>query len=238
MIKKALEYLVGLGAPNMDTINGDYYSDKPLHRIVNTDYAEEIYLTTLSSLVEYIKSGVDVMKGEMLVHVKSPTEVHLFSNLDDYRKRECAAIVRANLPTITMDRFVDKEMFNIALQSKFVDNEDKKLLLKFTGTVEEGTLQEYGDDGVTQKAVIKTGIASKSDAIVPNPVKLKPFRTFTEVEQPESAFVFRMKSDRLDGITCALFEADGGAWRQEAMENIKAYLKEELKDEKGYMVIS
>lgn len=48
--------------------------------------------------------------------------------------------------------------------------------VKFAGTVESGTLAEYGDDGVTQKATVKTGIASKGDAIVPNPVKLKGTR--------------------------------------------------------------
>lgn len=31
----------------------------------------------------------------------------------------------------------------------------------------------------------------------------------------------------------ALFEADGGAWRQEAMKNIQAYLIEALSDEDG-----
>ena len=176
------------------------------------------------------------MKGKMLVHVKSPTEVLVFSQLDNDRKRENVVAVVANLPTITTDRFIDRESFNIALQSKFVDTPDKELLLKFTGTVEEGTVQAYGDDGVTQKATIKTGITSKSEAIVPNPVVLKPYRTFTEVDQPESAFIFRMQSDR--GIACAIFEADGGGWKLQAMENIKAYLKEELKDVEGFTVIS
>lgn len=61
---------------------------------------------------------------------------------------------------------------------------DRDLILKFAGTVENGTIAQYGDDGVTQKATVKTGIASKGDAIVPNPVRLRPYRTFIEVEQP------------------------------------------------------
>lgn len=238
MIKKALEYIVGLKEPFLTDIGGDSFSDKELYRVVNADYASCITLTTLSSLVEYIMSGADTMHDKMIVHVESPTKVRLFSTLDAYRKREYVAEVVANLPVIHTDRFIEKEMFNIALQSKFVANEDKALLLKFTGTIENGTLQEYGDDGVTQKAVIKTGIASKSDTIVPNPVRLKPYRTFTEVEQPESAFIFRMKDERSAGITCAIFEADGGAWKIEAMENIKAYLKEALGDNNSFIVIS
>lgn len=238
MIEKALKYINSLKEPVFREINGELYADAEMQKVVTEPYASRITLTTLSSLVEYIKCGVDKMKGGMFVHVKSPTEVSVFSQLDKWRSRECVVNVCAELPTIITDRFVEKEMFNIALQSKFVDNKDKKLLLQFTGTVEEGTVQQYGDDGVTQKATIKTGITSKSEAIVPNPVVLKPYRTFTEVDQPESAFVFRMQSGRVGGVECAIYEADGGAWKKEAMDNIKAYLKEALKDVEGYTIIS
>lgn len=81
---------------------------------------------------------------------------------------------------------------------------------------------------MTQKATVSRGIASKEQCIVPNPVYLQPFRTFVEVDQPESAFVFRMRDDGRDGVQCAIFEADGGAWKNEAMENIKVYLQAQL----------
>uniref|UniRef100_UPI0038639116 hypothetical protein n=1 Tax=Phascolarctobacterium sp. TaxID=2049039 RepID=UPI0038639116 len=190
MIKDALKYVVGLNAPFITEINGRKYSDKPLDRVESEKYAKYITLSTLSSLVEYIKSGLDAMKGSMIVHVENPTSVNLFSMLDDDRQRECVVQVRARLPHVDVNTYVERESFNIALQSKFAKNEDRDLLLKFVGTVENGTVQQYGDDGVSQKATIKTGIATKGDAIVPNPVKLRPYRTFLEVAQPESAFVF------------------------------------------------
>ncbi|EEM50051.1 hypothetical protein bthur0006_56890 [Bacillus thuringiensis serovar kurstaki str. T03a001] len=34
-----------------------------------------------------------------------------------------------------------------------------------------------------------------------------------------------------EGARCGLFEADGGAWKLEAMNNIKEYLKEALAQE-------
>ena len=115
------------------------------------------------------------------------------------------------------------------LQSVFQDGDDRDLLLRFAGTVENGTVTQYGDDGVSQKATIKTGIASKGDALVPNPVKLRPFRTFLDVEQPESQFIFRMRdNERYGGVDCALYEADGGAWKIQAMKKIKDYLEYEL----------
>ena len=111
------------------------------------------------------------------------------------------------------------------------------MILKFAGTMESGTVAEYGDDGISQKATVKTGIASKSDAIVPNPVKLRPYRTFVEVEQPVSDFVFRVQ-DNGRGISCAIFEADGGAWKNAAMKNIKNYLEFELSGLNEFIVIS
>lgn len=238
MIKQALEYIVGLKEPVITDIGGDTYSDKSLNRISYIPYAEAIEMCTLTSLIDYIKANIDAMNSKMIIHVVSPTCVKLYSQLDNDRKREYMVEVAAQVPEFSYGRYTEHESFLIALQSKFIDNADRELLLKFTGTVENGTVAQYGDDGVTQKATIKTGIASKGEAIVPNPVKLRPFRTFIEVEQPESAFVFRMRQDERNGVECAIFEADGGAWKNAAMKNIKEYLQFELADMPQFTVIS
>lgn len=238
MIKEALQYIVGMKAPTKMEIEGETYSDKELFRISHNPKAAKIHMTTLTSLVEYIKSNVDVMSEKMIVHVEDPKTVTLYSQLDFDRVREYMVEVNAQIPDFQYGRYMGHESFLIALQSKFIPNDDRDLLLKFTGTVENGTVTQYGDDGVTQKATIKTGIATKGDAIVPNPVHLRPFRTFIEVEQPESAFVFRMKQSECSGVECAIFEADGGAWKSVAMRNIKEYLKYELADLPQFTVIS
>ena len=240
MIKKALEYIVGLSAPIIENINGEIYSDKPLNRISYVPRASSIEMNTLSSLVDYLKSSVDSFPDMMIIHVKSPTKVSVYSALDCEREREYVVEVNAQLPKFAFDQFQDHEAFCIGIQSKCVDdpNTDKAILLKFAGTVEAGSVAEYGDDGVSQKATVKTGIASKGEAIVPSPAVLKPFRTFVEVEQPVSSFIFRMKEDKLRGIQCALFEADGGAWKIKAMDAIKAYLMNALEGFDNFIIIS
>lgn len=238
MIEKALRYIVGMRKPEIMNIGGDTYSDKELHRISFNPKAKPIQMTTLTSFVEYLKANVDWMNEKMLVHVESPTKVCLLSQLDIERKRECLVEISAQLPNFQYDTYYGHESFLIALQSKFIANDDQKLLLKFAGTVEAGTVAGYGDDGVSQKATIKSGVASKTDAIVPNPVTLRPYRTFIEVEQPESKFVFRMKEGSSGGVQCALFEADGGAWKNAAMKNVKEYLAYELADMEQFTVIS
>lgn len=236
MTRDALQYVVGLSEANLLTINGDTYTDKQIHRIDNELRAAAIEMNTLSSLVDYAKAFTNEMSDQMLVQVVSPTEVKLISCLDRDRKRECLVNVAAMVPEFSYGRYMDHENFIIALQSKFIDNKDRELLLRFAGTVKDESIAQYGDDGVTQKATIKTGITSVGEAIVPNPVNLKPFRTFVEVDQPESAFIFRMRQN--NGVECAIFEADGGAWKNEAMRNIKKYLAFALEELPQFTVIS
>lgn len=238
MLKEALRYLMEeMSVINRVDIGDDIFTDRPMHRVSYNPKANPITLNTLSSLIDYIKAGVDTY-GKMIVHVQSPTKVQFYSTLDDERKREVIAEVVAQVPDFRFGQFYDHESFCIGLQSKFVDDPatDRALLLKFAGTVEAGTVAEYGDDGITQKATVKTGIAAKGEAIIPNPVTLKPFRTFVKVEQPESRFIFRMQ-DR-GGVQCALFEADGGAWKLDAMTAIHDYLEENLRGNDHIIIIS
>ncbi len=237
-LKELVQYGNELAKPNFEDYGNVRYSDKRMYELDFNRRAEAIEMSTLSSLVDYIRSGVDGPREEMIVQVVSPTKVRLISTLDLDRKRETLVNVIAQVPEFPYGRYLGKEQFVIALQSKFLKGEDRDLLLRFAGTVENGTVSQYKDDGVTQKATIRTGIASKGEAEVPNPVTLRPFRTFVEVEQPESSFVFRMKQDDRDGVECAIFEADGGAWMNEAMRRIKDYLREELKELPQYTVIS
>lgn len=247
MIKEALQYIVGLSEAKVQDITladgtVQTYSDKLLHRLQKhipmVDKAIE--MCTLTSLVDYIKGNIDSMSDKMIIQVVDPETVVLFSQLNEERYREKMVVVKARIPDFRFDTYMDQENFCINLQSKFIDDPDtdRALILKFAGTMEAGTIAEYGDDGVTQKATVKTGIASKGEAIVPNPVKLRPYRTFLEVEQPASEFIFRVKQNKYDGISCAIFEADGGAWKIAATSSIKDYLQFELSGLDQFTVIS
>lgn len=237
MIEKAIKYIVGLAAPNLHEIKGQTYSDKTLQRVSHNPKADPLKMNSLSSLVDYIHSNFD-KRGDCFIHIVSPTEVRLYSVLDDDREREYLATVNAQLPSFRFNEFIGLEEFCINLQSKFLDGPDRALLLKFAGTVETGSVAQYGDDGVTQKATIKSGVASKADAVVPNPVKLEAYRTFVEVDQPSSKYIFRMKQNSAGGVTCGLFEADGGAWQIEAKKAILDYLKMAFSDEMDLVIIA
>lgn len=238
MTREALQYVVGLKRAEVINIDGENYVDRDIDRVDKALRAEPLKMGTLTSLLDYLKAGIDPMPEKMLAQVLSPTSIRVVSTLDQDRKREELVRVEAETPGFEYGKYMSQESFLIALQAKFLPGKDRELLLKFAGTVRDESIAEYGDSGVTQKATIKTGISTVSDAIVPNPVVLRPFRTFTEVEQPESSFVFRMRQSDGRGVECAVFEADGGAWKNAAMENVKRYLQAGLKGMARYTVIS
>jgi hypothetical protein len=225
MIKAALEYLVKLGNTELEYVGEQVYSTQALHP-VKEPTPDTIEVHSLSGLVEYLQSKFDG-DTKLMVHVSSPTEVLCFSSFNrDYNRKEMIK-ASAMLPSFSFDRWYDTENFNIKLQSCFVANEDRDIMLKVVGNIKEEVVNTVGDDGVSQAVVAKTGVATVANVKVPNPVVLKPYRTFVEVDQPESEFIFRMQS----GPSCALFEADGGAWKLKAMQNIKRYLEEKLQKE-------
>ena len=127
------------------------------------------------------------------------------------------------------DHYYDQERFLIELQANFVETEDLATIMQVAGNIKSGTTANYSDDGVSQKTTIKSGVEF-TDVIVPNPAKLRPYRTFAEIEQPESSYVFRIK-DSERGPAFKLVEADGGLWKNATMKKIKYYLEFELADE-------
>lgn len=239
-LKEAMEYLVGISEPHYREHEEKLFSDRPMHLVHKKEpVAEPIEMHTLDSLVDYIWSESDKMSPDMLIHVKSPTEVSLLSGLNSDREREELVRVTAMVPEFTFGKFYGAEEFVINVMSKFVGEmdeislertddgrNDKAVILKYVGTSQSGTLQDYGDDGVSQKVTIQKTVTSRDEDIVPNPVHLAPYRTFLEVEQPASDFIFRIRDDT--GIAAALFEADGGAWKLAAIHAVRTYIEEKL----------
>lgn len=199
------------------------------HEIKPCAYTAEkaLSINTLSGFVNYVKANLDRADQQLIVHVKNESTVYLKGLLEVDGSRESLAVAQAIVPNFDFGYFLDMESFNIALQSKFVPSDHRAILLQVVGNVSEDNIRQTGDDGVSQAVTINQGIATKADVRVPNPVDLAPYRTFLEVEQPTSQFIFRMK----DGPRGAIFEADGGAWRNQAIVNIREYLKDQLAEE-------
>lgn len=233
-LKEALQYITGLKAKSMEPklveIEGrTYCTDNGLTRYHRFPMASDIEVNTLTALVDYIKGKPEELRESSIIHVVSPTKVLLYSGLIDERSRETLIDARAIVNEFSFDSYYDQERFLIELQANFVETDDLITIMQVAGNIKSGTTANYSDDGVSQKTTIKTGV-ELADVIVPNPVKLRPYRTFAEIEQPESSYVFRIKDgDR--GPAFKLVEADGGLWKNAVMKKIKEYLEFELSEE-------
>ncbi len=217
----------------VETVNGIEYSSRSMHRVEKPPPAiETIQLSTLNGIVDYCvdnKDGFDL--GTYVIHVKNPNEVYLLSKLDDQWKSRNTVLSATcgNAMSGFVGKYHTQEWFTVALQALFTDAGARDKILEVVGNIQEESVRTTGDDGTTQTVTARAGIARVNNATVPNPVTLAPYRTFSEVEQPVSEFVLRLKSGT-DGELphCALFEADGGRWELQAIERIAKFLAEHL----------
>lgn len=230
MLKSLFEYVVGLSKANVVTIDGTVYTDKPLH-LPEMPTIETLRTDNLSSIVNFIKHAWDADLHDIddtvqkIIHVEDAGKVNLYSSVCnecmDRQKFMTAEWAGNKFP---FGQFMDAEKFNILLQTCFMETDDLKVIQQVVGNLRDEAVQNYGDDGVSQSVTIRTGIATVGQVRVPSPAKLRPYRTFLEVEQPASLFILRMR----EGGQCALFEADGGLWRETARQNIRNYFEYEL----------
>jgi hypothetical protein len=227
MFKEAIDKILSLAVPTINTIDGLAYTDRPLTAVVEPALSK-VSLLTLTGLVDLVKAGTDnLISDGWLLHVGSHLSVSLVKKqTDKYGRRVVlAAATCEDGQPFGFGKFMDREEFVIGLLSRFVQSSDLQEVVKMASALTASQVVLAEDDGVSQRTTVKQGIALKENVTVKGRVKLSPYRTFREVAQPESEFVFRLRS-RDGGVPeCALFEADGGKWKLDAVLIIKAWLE-------------
>lgn len=205
-----------------------------------------LQLDTLKGLVDYLRSGFDKREIgrfyppastdgdkevpsdplQVALHVISPHLVAAFLPIaGSWKNRFYVAKAQWSRQPFPFGSWLSQEEFIIKMQAMFLSSESWQPVMDVAGKIVCEDTAELMDNGISQAVTVHRGVRKESGIILPNPVKLKPVRTFTEVDQPESSFVFRMRSDP---IALSLHEADMGAWEMVAKQNIKAYLETEL----------
>jgi hypothetical protein len=209
-------------------INDDQFTTRPVELAPRRPLADTTYIHSLTGLTDFIQKSIDsaTRKG-VFVHVISPIEVAFKHVLDDREDRRYTSVIaKADVPKFSFDQYIGKEDAIIALQARFVDEPSRQALLEKLGNIVADEELRQEDDGVSQIVTTQQGIR-RSESAIQNPVLLQPFRTFTEVEQPISPFIVRLKRER-EQIYVGIFEADGGAWRNAARLSIKEFIETEI----------
>lgn len=211
-------------------VDGMEFASKPVFNppLPHEPLAAALVVSTLTGLVDYWR-GFIAPGPEHVIHVASYHVVNLLTAIKG-AKREREQFIQANCGSspFKFGQFMPHSEFMIAIQAMFADYGDRSKVMRILGTVKDEAARISNDDGVTQKVTASTGIALSQEVALPNPVMLKPFRTFLEVEQPPSLFVLRVNSVPNQLPQIALFEADGGQWKREAILAIREYLAEKI----------
>jgi hypothetical protein len=232
MIKEALHYIVGLSKANVFNVDDRDYSDRqiiPLKRPM----ADPVQVATLTGFVDLITNHLDDFPADsVLAHVVDHVRVELVArNVNEWADRRNFIVAKAELGNgFNFGTFMTAEAFVIGLQACFVQTEDLAYLLRLASNLSAEQVTTSEDDGISQQVAVRRGVVLKSEETARRRVTLAPYRTFLEVDQPESEFVFRLRNEDDDPPSCALFEADGGRWKLTAMMNVNDWLDNKLAD--------
>jgi hypothetical protein len=227
MTREAIEKIEELAENKTYEIDGETYSDRVLHRIApHIDRPQKITVNGLDSAVKLIKAEIAAVTRPLFVRVNSHKEVSIFTtyNEPDFERCYLYSVV-SDVPEFK-EGFRDQQKAIIELRSKFMPNEGVDYLIDLLSKITKDNSVSSNDNGVTQTVEARQGIALAQKVTIKPRVALKPFRTFLEVEQPESEFLLRLDENGNIGF----FEADGGMWKMEAKTNIAAYFKNELSE--------
>lgn len=210
------------------------YLTRPVHLPPPETLPAPIAVASLAGLCEgaglYSNNEIEVL------HVRSADKVAALSPIIGRHNQRAVmflADAHALYTPFTFGGWYPHEGFMIGLATLFEPTEALTGLISLLGNLTEEDIRILEDDGMTQEVVVKSAVHLKSAARVPNPVTLKPYRTFREIDQPESSFIVRLKRQEGRLPQCALFTTDGGAWQIEAVKSIKAFLVDACKGMSG-----
>ena len=237
---ESIERLIELGGalekPEVMTIKGRTYITKPV-RDMTDPTPETLSVSTLTALVDYLKTNVDTLDpSQLLIQVEGPARVSVLSKLtEEFAQRDVYIAAEPLLPVYRFDSWMTTDKFVPMLQATFQPKGHRDELLRLASGVRIEASADIKDDGLTQHVTARNGVARMEQVEIPNPCALYPFSTFLEVEQPERLFVFRMRHADAE-VACTLIDADGGAWKQDAAVAVRDYLRKELGD--GFAIIA
>ena len=213
--------------------DGETFSSLRMQPVFYEPRPGAVKVRSLTALLDYLRANRDGLKYEdLILHVQSVGEVAIMSKLSGKdRQRDTYMIAGYDGTVFKFGNWYDPESFIIAVNALFIPSTGRDEILHYVSAIKVEDEGQITDDGITQTAQVRIGIKGSltEGKAAPSRVVLVPYRTFREVEQPESEFIFRMRREGT-GVQLSIHEADGGAWKAVAMERVKGYLEDELGD--------
>lgn len=229
---EAIEKILTISEPRLVALGEHHYSDKQLKLVLPPKYVNhELHaLGGLMDLFERLNRCND--KNQLMVVVSDHGTVLVrVAEYDDHN--DSPVMISCTLVPVDpfpFNRFLPAEEFCIRLLTLFEASDDLHALYRLAASLTASAVTISEDDGISQKTTVKKGVATRAEENIRPVWTLKPYRTFMEIEQPPSPFLFRLKADKDQVPHSGLFETDGGRWKLDARVKIQAYLRARLGD--------
>lgn len=238
MIKDFIKFLQDQKKEPIIEIKGKNYNVLLNNEItpIKENYKVPIKTNTLTSIIDYISTNPDDLDiKELFIHIYDHSTVTLLSRIKgDFSERTEHIIANYDEPCKELNEFIGQERFIIKLATLFVPSDERDKIIKMISSVSENNIRTTEDNGISQTVTTKAGVSMLNEQKLPSVVSLWAFRTFTEVTQPKSLFLLRAKKGH-ESLSYALFEADGGEWKNTAISIIKEWLIDAL-EKKGLSI--
>lgn len=241
MLKAAIEKIQELCAPKVVDVEGvSYLIDENGYTQIKKklEYPSCIDLSSLDALVAFIKTEAVNRYSQVYITIPDHMTVKCFTQPYKDLREDRVYLYKAtatDVPGWGEKVALGFEEAQIALRTRFQHTPDTDYALKLLSDITLGGKVTFNDNGVATSVVTKKGIDLQSNAAIRPIINLRPYRTFQEVEQPESQFLIRINERNITFI-----EADGGMWKLVARKTVKDYLSYELSAEEtaGTVVIA
>lgn len=229
LAEKIEELVNGQVEPELETINGvDYIKTAKGYEQLKKPRMDIINVNSLNGLVEMVKV---VIKNEVLgipALVVNVDVNDIIVSTSHNIAGEMDQIIKAYplIPDLGLDRRQSVEELIIKLSTAFIETENTTKFINSISSLRIVEDVEFNDDGIGQTITAKKGAQLNQKYTIQPIVKLKPIRSYSEIEQVESKFLFRV--DQRGEVI--LYEADGGQWRYDVQKRIVKYLNGSLKE--------
>lgn len=237
MLKAAIEQIAAMSRPAPFFVDGHTYvlsADGVLLEVKpEMDAPVTLRVNSLDALVQLVRE--DSGDLQLFVSVKSATAAEAFCAVERDNRWRRLHLYRADatdIPGWEPETTMPFDEATVALMTRFQESEDREYCIRLLSQITTGAKVTYADNGVASTIVTQKGAALAENMTIKPLVRLRPYRTFQEVEQPEGLFLIRVRER---GI--AFIEADGGMWKLTARKTVKAWLTEQLQDCPGVTVM-
>ncbi len=237
MLKEFVEKIEQMAGPKIFEVNGHtFFADGATYGEVKPDVEvpEELPLTSLDAMVKMVRSeGLSSpyrAESPIYITVPDPLTVRAFctvmpSACQCHRPMLYKATA-ADVPGWAPEVKMPFEQAAVALQTRFQEGGDRDYTIQLLSMITTGVKVTYNDIGVATNVVTSKGVVLQENSQIKPLVKLRPYRTFQEVEQPEGLFLIR-----IDERGISFIEADGGMWKLTARQTVAEWLADRLEDE-------